>query len=95
MKTTPDLMTIYRMLLHHFGHQNWWPAQPNILPAGLPAGKINYQDLQLFMHKNVNNNLDLYQDYHAQLVALGSVCCQKNKTHCVLCPLVHICNYLE
>lgn len=53
---------------------------------GLVNSEITYSDLQDFFMSNIPSNIDLYNDYHAQIVHLGNICCKKAPL-CDECPL--------
>jgi endonuclease-3 related protein len=40
-------------------------------------------------------DLDLYQDYHAQIVKLGSGICKKQKPRCAECPIRFCCQMTD
>lgn len=46
----------------------------------------NYADYQNFFMKNLPQNVNLFKDYHAQIVRLGNEYCNKNPK-CHQCPL--------
>lgn len=48
--------------------------------------EIDYHGLQELFESNIPQELDLYQDFHAQLVAVGNQHCRKNPK-CEGCPL--------
>lgn len=62
---------------------------------GLVNEDVNYTNMQSFMEKNIDADIGLYKDYHAQIVALGAMYCNKNKAKCFECPLINICKYFE
>ena len=51
---------------------------------------IDYAGLQEIFHQRVRKDLELYKDFHAQLVAVGNAFCRKtpNCEHCPLKPLL-------
>lgn len=51
-----------------------------------------YEELQGFITDNVDMDLKLYQDFHAQFVELGKTYCRK-KPICEPCPLNSLCKY--
>lgn len=53
---------------------------------------ISYDDLQKYFEHNIQNNLELYKDFHAQFVELGKNYC-KPTPKCYSCPLRNICDY--
>lgn len=48
--------------------------------------EVTYTELQEFFQDRLPRDLDLYQDYHAQLVAVGNQFCRKTPK-CNQCPL--------
>ncbi|MCA9435868.1 MAG: endonuclease III domain-containing protein, partial [Candidatus Omnitrophica bacterium] len=48
-----------------------------------------YHEAQEFFENNLPANLDLFNDYHAQIVAVGHHYC-KPKPRCEGCPLEHL-----
>lgn len=53
---------------------------------GLVPEKIGYEELRMFFEKSLPGSVALYNDYHAQLVALGNRYCKKRPL-CRECPL--------
>jgi len=47
----------------------------------------NYQEVQNFFMKNLQNKVKLFNEYHALLVRLGKEFCAKTKPRCQVCPL--------
>ena len=62
---------------------------------GLVTEKISYQEMQDFLHNRVAENVAIYNEYHALLVALGGNYCKKKKPLCCSCPLAHLCQYAQ
>lgn len=60
----------------------------------LYTGKKDYHTLQALFHISLPPHLDLYQDFHAQFVALGKNHCRKNPI-CNGCPLRERCGYVS
>ncbi len=58
---------------------------------GMVDENITYQQMQDFMHENVEADTYIYNEYHALLVALGADCCRKKRTDCLVCPLMNFC----
>jgi endonuclease III related protein len=54
---------------------------------GLVDEKIGYEELKAFFEKDLPSDAGLYNDYHAQLVALGNQYCKK-RALCKECPLL-------
>jgi endonuclease-3 related protein len=57
---------------------------------GLTSEKASYDELQGFFMRNLPEDIKLYNDYHAQIVALGKEYCRR-KPGCGFCPLDEIC----
>lgn len=53
---------------------------------------ISYSQMQDFFMKNLPEDVYLYNDFHAQIVHLGNICCKKQPL-CKECPLEKVCNY--
>jgi len=53
---------------------------------GLTAGEADYAELQVYFTQRLPRKIALYNDYHAQVVALGNQYCRA-KPRCELCPL--------
>jgi len=53
---------------------------------GLAPEKISYEDLRKFFEQNLPQSVSLFNDYHAQIVAIGKHFCKK-RAKCQLCPL--------
>jgi len=47
----------------------------------------SYADAQTLFMSGLENNVKLFNEYHALLVALGKAYCTKSKPKCSLCPL--------
>jgi len=45
-----------------------------------------YEEVQQFFMQHLPKNVDLYNDYHAQIVHLGNTIC-KTRPACHLCPI--------
>ncbi len=58
---------------------------------GFCPEKISYEDLQQFFMSNLPQDVDLYNEYHAQIDALGHHTCLKSKPHCGECPAAYRC----
>jgi len=54
---------------------------------GLVPEKIGYEELRAFFETDLPKDAALYNDYHAQLVALGNQYCKK-RALCKECPLL-------
>jgi len=55
---------------------------------GLVAEKIGYEELRAFFETYLPKDTALFNDYHAQLVALGNQYCKK-RALCKECPLLY------
>ncbi len=53
---------------------------------------IKYKDLQELFVQNLDRDVELYNDFHAQIVALGKYHC-KPKPLCGTCPLMGFCEF--
>ena len=51
-----------------------------------------YMEVQAFFMQNLPEDLDLFKDYHAQIVELGKNYCHKNKPECDSCPVRKLCS---
>ena len=60
---------------------------------GLTDEKWSYREYQRFFMERLDKDVELYNDFHAQIVHLGHVYCKKNESECVKCPLSSICKY--
>lgn len=61
---------------------------------GIIDGKCTYDEVQKLFMDNLPEDTALYNDYHAQWVALGKYYC-KTKPECGDCPLREICRQTE
>lgn len=59
---------------------------------GLVDEDIPYGDLKAFFEKNLPVDVQLYNEFHALIVALGKNYCRK-KPKCSECPLKELCEY--
>ncbi|MEI6079187.1 MAG: endonuclease, partial [bacterium] len=53
---------------------------------GIVSNKATYQELQDLFHNKLPTDIELFNDYHAQLVVLAKDFCNK-KPKCSECPL--------
>ena len=53
---------------------------------GLLDERLSYDDVRLFFEKRLPRDLDLYKDFHAQIVRLGSTICRPRPC-CEECPI--------
>ncbi len=54
--------------------------------------KISYEETQHFFMSNLPRDVALYNEYHAQIDALGHHTCLKSKPRCGECPVVCRCS---
>lgn len=59
---------------------------------GICEADINYRDLQNLFISNLPEDVDLYNDFHAQIIMLGKYHC-KPKPICENCHLAEICGF--
>lgn len=59
---------------------------------GLLADKLSYARLQLEFHRALDDDVELYQQYHALIVSHAKQHCRKNP-RCQGCPLFNDCDY--
>ncbi len=60
---------------------------------GFTNEKWSYRAYQQFFMQHLDNEAELYNDYHAQIVRLGRAFCKKNVPECTPCPLSDLCLY--
>lgn len=53
---------------------------------GLIQDNASYRDVQLFFTRNLPKDIELFNDFHAQIVHLGHLIC-KTQPRCNLCPI--------
>jgi endonuclease-3 related protein len=58
---------------------------------GLFPAQRSYRQFQAFFMEALPRDIDLYQDYHAQIVHLGNRVCKKTKPLCTDCPIAEYC----
>jgi len=58
---------------------------------GLLQGGENYNEIRQMFMQNLPEDVQLYNEYHAQIVQLAKTCCRKNQTFCEDCPLKQKC----
>jgi len=61
---------------------------------GMVPENVTYHEMQEFMQKYVEPEIDIYNEYHALLVALGANYCKKSKPICNKCPISKFCKYI-
>ena len=67
---------------------------PLLFPMGLPTVKITGEVRALYdFVENLPTDIDLFNDFHAQIVKLGKDTCKKSKPLCEECPLNDLCPY--
>jgi len=54
---------------------------------GLAGQKARYEELQEFFHRSLPPKPELFNEFHAQLVAVGKTFCHKRNPDCARCPL--------
>jgi len=54
---------------------------------GLAPAQARYHELQDFFEAHLPRRLALYNDFHAQLVAVGKHYCHRQRPDCAACPL--------
>lgn len=57
----------------------------------VPGPDTPYAELQALFHDHLPADVFLFNDYHAQLVALGNKLCRKRRPRCGECPLADLC----
>lgn len=58
---------------------------------GIGNEEWKYKDYQRLFIENLDNDLALYKDYHAQLVHLGNLICKLHNPKCNDCPINTYC----
>lgn len=58
---------------------------------GLVREDASYDELQGFFEENLPRDVELYKDYHAQIVELGKTYCRKRNPLCEECPVRRSC----
>lgn len=60
---------------------------------GLASGEEPYEELRDLFERNLHKSQELYNEYHALLVALGKNLCRPRNPRCGECPLArNVCN---
>lgn len=59
---------------------------------GLVSANANYDQMQSFFHKNLPNNVEVYQEFHALIVEHAKQHCS-TKPLCGSCPLLSKCEF--
>ncbi len=60
---------------------------------GLGKSSWDYTDFQNFFHQNLPHDTGLFNDFHAQIVALGNRVCRPGNPLCSDCPVSAFCSY--
>jgi endonuclease-3 related protein len=60
---------------------------------GMKTEGWKYQEYQRLFMENLEPELDLYQDFHAQIVYLGHFFCKTRNPNCLECPIKDFCKY--
>ncbi|MCD6329043.1 MAG: endonuclease III domain-containing protein [Candidatus Cloacimonetes bacterium] len=60
--------------------------------SGIFPGNISYDEAQNFFMQNLQENAELFNEFHALLVRHAKECCQKNP-HCIKCVLLKKCKF--
>ncbi|MGI5920155.1 MAG: endonuclease III domain-containing protein [Syntrophomonadaceae bacterium] len=61
---------------------------------GLVSNRVTYKEMQSYLHSYTEPDVNIYNEYHALLVALGAGYCKKNRPHCLMCPIQLYCKYM-
>lgn len=59
---------------------------------GFVEETIRYEDLRRFFMEKLPPSVELFNEYHALLVALGKHICTAKKPKCSICPVAEWCN---
>jgi len=62
---------------------------------GFFGSKMSYDAMQRFFMQHLPPDVALYNEYHAQIDALGHTTCLKNRPHCTRCPLRDVCSFFK
>lgn len=54
---------------------------------------VKYGEMQAFFMEHLEENVPLYNEYHALIVALGNEFCRDSKPKCEKCPVNSLCNF--
>lgn len=63
--------------------------------VGLLQGAEKYAEIRQLFMQNLPEDVQLYNEYHAQIVQLAKVYCRKNRTLCTECPIAGVCRYAK
>jgi endonuclease-3 related protein len=58
---------------------------------GLSRDGVSYEELQYLFTQGLPRKVQLFNEYHALLVALGKSICKKRVPRCDICPLQGVC----
>jgi len=58
---------------------------------GVLQGNEKYDEIRKFFMQQLPEDVTLYNEYHAQIVALAKTCCKKRNPFCHQCPLGKYC----
>jgi endonuclease-3 related protein len=58
---------------------------------GLLKGKEKHDEVRQMFMQGLPNEVQLFNEYHAQIVLLAKTYCRKNKPRCFDCPLNQVC----
>ena len=61
---------------------------------GFTDKKMNYSQWQEFITERIPQDIELYNDFHAQIVNLCKDIC-RSKPRCEICPLTSYCAYYQ
>ncbi len=87
---TADCILLYALNLTTFVIDSY--TRRAAARIGITKGEIPYEPLKKLFENHLPKDLDLYNDYHAQWVALGKNYCRKIPL-CRDCPLRELCKY--
>ncbi|MEK6963270.1 MAG: endonuclease III domain-containing protein [Nanoarchaeota archaeon] len=59
---------------------------------GLCKADVRYEELQQMFHKDLEKNVELFNEYHALIVEHAKAHC-RTKPDCEKCPLLSLCKY--
>ncbi len=62
---------------------------------GILQGKEPYDDIRHLFMQNLAEDVQLYNEYHAQIVELAKTLCRKRQPLCSECPIRHLCGHAK
>jgi len=62
---------------------------------GITENDWSYGKYQQFFMNNLEPSVEVYNDYHAQIVYLGHHFCKANDPECNKCPIKSLCRYYK